>query len=319
MWFNEVVTAVTLFAVLFGTLLFNYTYSQSEMTHGYLFCLFSVFLYLTYKWHQQQRYLFTVLIGIVFTLISLIRPTEIFICLFFILWNIKKPVDFKEKVRFFLRNYKHILLILLIGVIMWLPQFYFWKNRTGMYVYYPYFEEGFFWKDPQILNILFSYRKGWITYTPMIAMAFVGFFFIKKDFPVSRWSFIFITCLMIYVLSCWWDWAFGGCYGAREFCQQIAFLAIPIAYFVDFVFYSAKKIPLRGLLSLTMLVFIFSCVCLNIGQTYQYNHGRIHPMGMTKKVYWDIFRKYQFTDEYNYWGDIKVQDYEKTIKGEGRD
>ena len=89
-WFNEIVTAITLFAVLFGTLLFNYTFSQSEMTHGYLFCLFSIFLYLTYKWHLEQRYSYTLFLGIVFSLISLIRPTEIFIFLFFILWNVKQ-------------------------------------------------------------------------------------------------------------------------------------------------------------------------------------------------------------------------------------
>lgn len=317
-WFNEVVTAITLFATLFGTMLFNYTFSQSEMPHGYLFCLFCIFLYLTYKWHREQRYLYTILIGFVITMVSLIRPTEIFIALFFILWNVRKLSDLRAKFYFFLVNYKHILLILLIGIVMWIPQFLFWKQHTGMYVYYPYFDEGFFWKDPQVLNILFSYRKGWITYTPLIVMAFTGFFFVKKDFPISRWSFAFITGLMVYVLSCWWDWAFGGCFGAREFCQQIAFLSIPIAFFVDFVFYSPKKQVLKGLLSLVTMVFLFSCVCLNIGQTYQYNHQRIHPMGMTEKVYWDVFRTYQFTDDYQYkyWGDIKLQDYDKMLKGE---
>lgn len=317
-WFNEVVTAITLFATLFGTMLFNYTFSQSEMTHGYLFCLFSVFLYLTYKWHQNQRYVYTVFIGIVIALVSLVRPTEIFIFLFFLLWNIRQPRDFKTKLSFFLKNYLHFLLIFLIGIVMWIPQFIFWKHHTGMYVYYPYFDEGFFWKDPQIINILFSYRKGWITYTPLVIVSFMGFFFVKKEFPFSGWSFAFVTALMIYVLSCWWDWAFGGCFGAREFCQQIAFLSIPLAFFVDFVFYSPKRKVLKGLLSLAAVVFIFSCVCLNIGQTYQYNHGRIHPMGMTKKVYWDVFRTYQYKDEYQYkyWGDIKLQDYDKMMKGE---
>jgi hypothetical protein len=300
-------------------MLFDYTFSQSEMTHGYLFSLFSIFLYLTYKWHLEQKFKYTFFLGFVFVMISLVRPTEVFIFLFFLLWNVKKPEDFKTKFFFFLKNYKHFLLILLMGIIMWLPQFYFWKQRTGMWVYYPYFEEGFFWNDPQILNILFSYRKGWITYTPMIVMAFIGFFFVKKDSPISKWTFIFITSLMIYVLSCWWDWAFGGCYAAREFCQQIAFLAIPIAYFVDFIFYSPKKFKLQGLLALASMVFIFSCVCLNIGQTYQYNHQRIHPSGMTKKVYWDIFRQYQFKDDYTYWGDIKEPKYEDYLKGEGRD
>jgi hypothetical protein len=126
---------------------------------------------------------------------------------------------------------------------------------------------------------------------------------------------------MIYVLSCWWDWAFGGCFGAREFCQQIAFLAIPIAYFVNFALYSPKNRVVKGLLSLVSVVFIFSCVFLNIGQTYQYNHQQIHPSGMTKNIYWKTFRQYQFDDNFinYYWSNVKTEDYEKTIKGIDRD
>ena len=37
LYFNEVVTTITMTASLFGTMLFVYTFNQSEMTHGYLF------------------------------------------------------------------------------------------------------------------------------------------------------------------------------------------------------------------------------------------------------------------------------------------
>jgi hypothetical protein len=317
-WFNEVVTAITLFIALFGTMLFNYTFSQSEMTHGYVFSLFSIFLYLTYKWHQQPKFSVTIWVALVLGLISLIRPTEIFIFIFFIFWGVKSFQGFKEKLSFLLKHYLHFLLIFLVGILLWIPQFLFWKTHAGTYFYFSYPGERFFWNDPQIINILFSYRKGWITYTPMIVLAFIGFFFIKKDFPVSKWVFIFITSLMVYVLSCWWDWFFGGCFGARAFCQYIAFLSIPIAFLIDFIYYSPKKFPLKGILSLLVFVFIFSCVCLNIGQTYQYNHNRIHSSAMTKKVYWEVFRTFQFRDEYEYeyWGGLSQPDHERLRKGD---
>jgi hypothetical protein len=320
-YFNETVTAITLTATLFGTMLFMYTYTIGELSHGYLFSLFSIFLYLTQKWHLEPKIRITILIGIVTGLISLIRPTEIYIFLFFIFWNVRKLSDLKPKLRLLAGKYGHLLLILLIGFLLWVPQFLFWKVHTGSYFYFSYPGERFFWDDPQIINILFSYRKGWITYTPLVIMSFVGFFFVKKEFPVSKWFFIFITVLMVYVLSCWWDWLFGGCFGARGFCQNIAYLSVPFAFFIDFVFYSPGKIVFRNLLTLVTIVFIFSCVCLNIGQTYQYMHSRIHYDGMTRKVYWDVFRKFQYDDKYEfqYWGDLDSPDYAKMRSGEDRD
>lgn len=318
LWFNEAVTTLTLAAVLFGTMLFFYTFSQSEMTHSYLFTLFSIFLYLTHKWHQNPKYLYTCLLAFVLALIVLIRPTEIVILVFFIFWNVRSITELKLKMKLFLEHYLHIIIMFCVGVLIWVPQFIFWKNHTGSYFYFSYPGERFFWNDPQIINILFSYRKGWITYTPLIILAFVGIFFIKKDFPVSKWVFAFITALIIYILSCWWDWFFGGCFGARGFCQHIAFLAIPLAFFIDFVLYSTKKFVLQGALALVTFVFIFSCICLNIGQTYQYNHSKIHFAGMTEKIYWDVFLKYHYTDEYEfeYWRDVRVPDFDKMRNGE---
>lgn len=317
-WFNEVVTAITLFAVLFGTMLFYYTFTQSEMTHGYLFTLFNAFLYLTYKWHLEQKWKYSVFLALIIGLISLIRPTEIFIVLFFVFWDVRKLSDLKQKFTLFKKCYLHLLIIALLGFALWIPQFLFWKHHAGSYLYFSYPGERFFWKDPQILNILFSYRKGWITYTPLVLLSFIGFFFIPKNFPVSKWVFVFVTAAMVYVLSCWWDWFFGGCFGARGFCQYISFLSIPFAFFVNFVVNSEKTFLLKGLLNLTVFVFIFSCVCLNIGQSYQINHGKIHPWGMSKKVYWTVFRTYQFTDayEYQYWADLVMPDYEKLRNGE---
>ena len=206
--------------------------------------------------------------------------------------------------------------------MMWIPQLLFYKHHTGQYFYFAYGGERFFWNDPQIINILFSYRKGWVTYTPLIILAFIGFFFIKKDFPLSKWTFVIITAIMVYVFSCWWDWGYGGCFGARAFCQQIAFLSVPIAYFVDFILYSSKKYMFKGILTLLTMVFIFSCICLNLGQSYQYSHlMKIHVWAMTKDAYWDVFRKYRYSeeDQSKFFKDLKDIDYLKYSNGSDRE
>lgn len=321
-YFSEGIVALTLLCVLFGTMLFLYTYMQSEMPHGYLFMLISLFLYLTQLWHQKQKYRYAVGIGFTAGLMSLIRPTEALVCVFFLLWDVKTLSDFKVKGQFFLKNYRHLALIALMVVLLWVPQFLFWKQHTGTYFYFSYPGERFFWDDPQIINILFSYRKGWITYTPMVLLAFIGFFFVKKDFPLSKWTLLLFTAGMVYVLSCWWDWFFGGCFGARGFCQHIAFLAIPIASVLDRVFSSGKQYLLKGAATLVTSVFIFSCTCQNLGESYQYKVNTIHFVGMNEQIYWDVFRTYQYPHDIypdNYWPNLTIPDYDKLRSGEDRD
>jgi len=320
-YFSETVVAITLFATLFGTMLFIYTYSFSEMTHGYLFCLFSLFLLLCDRWHKVQKWSTTILLAFTIGFISLIRPTEILFFLIFIFWNVRSWKEVKVKFRFLADRYLHLLVILLIGILIWIPQFLFWKQHTGMYFYFSYPGEKFFWNDPQIFNILFSYRKGWITYTPLIVLAFIGIFFIKKDFPLAKSFFLIFTLLIVYILSCWWDWFFGGCFGSRGFCQHIAYLSIPLAFLLEKVLNLTTKFKLNGLITLVTMVFIFSCICLNIGQSYQYLEKKIHPFGMTEKVYWEVFRKYKFDDNWQtfYNDNIELPDYEKLKSGESRE
>jgi hypothetical protein len=321
-FFNEPVTAIVLGSCLFGTMLFNYTFVQSELTHGYLFCLFCIFLYLTERWHCQPTYGKTIWVGLVTGLIVLIRPTEVFIFLFFIFWDVRSFGDLKKKFFFLSGNYRHMILIFVIACLWWIPQLLFYKQHTGSYFYFSYMRERFFWNDPQVINVLFSYRKGWITYTPLVALAFVGFFFIPKRVPFTGWTCFLILASVLYVLSCWWDWNFGGCFGARSFCQHIAILSVPLASVLEYLLYSEKRFPLKGVYALMSIVFVCSCISLNMGMTYQYEKNKkIHPWATSKKIYWKVLRTYQFTDAYNYewYSLLNEPDFVKYSDGSDRD
>lgn len=321
-YFSETVVAIVLAASLFGSMLFFYTFVQSEMTHGYLFCLFCIYLYLVRQWHERQRYVTTFWMGLVLGLAVLIRPTEVFIFLYFLVWNVKSWKGLGEKFGFLLRRWPHLLMIVLICAAWWIPQLLFYKEHAGRYFYFSYMRERFFWNDPQILNVLLSYRKGWITYTPVVLLAFAGFFFVGKKVPVSGLSFALITFSILYVLSCWWDWNYGGCFGARSFCQQIAILALPMCAVVERVLMPGRIRKLSALWSLLLLLFLSSCVCLNIGQTYHYQiTKKIHPWGTSKTIYWDVIRTYQFDNQYQdkWWRDLKEPDFLKYSDGSDRD
>lgn len=319
-YFSELVTCIVLFGVLFGTTLFNYTYVQSELTHGYLFTLFSALLLLSARWHEHKTFASSALLGLTIGLISLIRPTEVYIFLFFLLWDVRSISDLLARPTQLLRAWPHLAVIGIVALMLWIPQLLFWKQHTGTYYYYPYGEETFFWSDPQLINILFSYRKGWVTYTPLVLLSFAGIAFMRADLPISKWAMLFVTGLTLYVLSCWWDWSFGGCFGARAFCQSIAFLAIPMAALTEIVLYGIRRRAVAAAASLLLFTYIFSCVCLNIGQTWQSKNNLIHPWATTRELYWYVFRKYQFDDHFQdeYWKRLDFIDHAKWMKDEGR-
>ncbi|MGZ4088701.1 MAG: hypothetical protein ACXVPD_14600, partial [Bacteroidia bacterium] len=228
-FFSEKVTTLTLTTIFFGTTLFCYVMGFSEMTHGYLFMLISAMMLVTWHWYQKITWGKTLLLGFLIGIISLIRPTEILTAAIFVFWMTGTRQDVKERVVLLLKNYLHLLLIAVMVVLLWIPQFMFWKYKAGQYFYFSYSSERFFWTDPQILNILFSYRKGWFVYTPLIMLSFIGFFFMEGELKKLRPVFLVLICAMIYILSCWWDWPFGGSFGHRGFVQYHSFLAIPLA------------------------------------------------------------------------------------------
>lgn len=317
-YYSEKTTTITLAIIFFGTNLFFYVLSASEMTHGYLFFLYSAFLLTTYHWYQKVTYLKTLLLGLLIGIITLIRPTEILVAVLFLFIHLSATTSFKDRIFFLLKQYKHIIIISLVAFLVWVPQLLFWKQHTGQYFFFSYPDERFFWGDPQIINILFSYRKGWFVYTPLIVLAFVGMFFMQKKFPTLRNAILFITIVNIYILSCWWDWFFGGGFGGRAFVQHYAYLAIPIASLCEYVFELLPVIKFRQVIQLLFLILVFAGINLNIGQTYQYNYDLIHYSSMTKEAYWHNFGRYKMygMHEGKYWSILSEPDYEKLHKGE---
>lgn len=319
-FFSEKVTTITLLILFFGTALFFYSLSQSEMPHAALFFLFSAFMLCTYHWHLKPTLGKTILIGFLIGLIALIRPTDVMIGFVFLFWPINGQITFKEKGLFFLKNYKQLIIMGLAALVVWIPQMLFWKMRTGHLLYFSYGNEQFFWSDPQIFNVLFSYRKGLFVYTPLIILSLIGFYYIPKSMRGIRNTLIFLFVLNLYVVSCWWDWFFGGCFAARSFVQHFSYLSIPLAGFIAFVFDEPGAHWKKSLLQFVVVIIISLGISLNLFQTYQYNANLIHPFGMSKKTYWLVFGKFRLTDQQQgeFWGSLKEPDYDKLRSGENR-
>jgi hypothetical protein len=319
-YFNDNVVAITLLCLFFGTNLFYYTVAEGEMTHSYLFCLFSALLWYIIRWHETYKIRFTIYIGLLLGLVTLIRPTEIIVSLLFVLYDVNSLQSFKDKVRLLLKKWPHLLVIAVCGLLVLSPQLIYWKWLTGDFLFFSYgTEERFFWGDPKFIDVLFSWRKGWLIYTPIMIFSLIGLFFGKRYIPKLNISFKVYFLINLYIISSWWCWWYGGSFGMRALIQSYCFLAFFFAACLDRIFSFEWKfsLPALGLKYLTVI-----CLCLlisvNLIQTWQYNKRLIHFDAMTKTAYWVTFCKFEHVgnDPERFWGSLRAIDYAKAQKGD---
>ena len=317
-WFSEIVTSISILLLFFGTNLFYYTVSESESVHGILFFLISVFLYNVVQWHKTNSKTNFLIFAISAGFICLIRPTECLVLLFPLLMGISSMKDSKERLNKFVQLKWVFVLGVFIFLLPILPQLIYWKMQSGSYLFFSYGNsEGFFWTDPQILNVFFSFRKGFFIYTPIMLFAIFGFFVMYKSKSPLFYTTLIYFLINSYLICTWWDWSFGGSFGMRAFIHCFAILVIPFAYFTDWVisFYGKSSFKTTVVFSVAA-ISVFFCA-LNMLQSNLYKHQIIHYDGMNKEAYCYTFLKKKYSQEdLNYLMTLfKSPDYAARRKG----
>jgi len=284
-YFSDGVIAFTILSLGFGTNLFHYTVHESLMSHGASFMIFAGIMHFSIQWYEKGNQLkYIVITGLLGGLIAIIRPTNFLIMLFPLLYGILSWDDFKKRIALLWEHKLQMLIFFACIALVIFPQLLYWKTQAGTWVYKAYPEhEKLFWTNPRLLDILFSYRKGWFIYTPMAIFIIAGLFFVRRLAPkFALFLFIYLP-IDIYVVSCWWCWWYGGGFGMRALIEMTAPAALAIAAFWKVIWDSRHK-----WLRATSLIAVFFIV-LNMFQSFQYKRGYIHWDSMSKEVYWDVF------------------------------
>ena len=281
--FNERDISLTILLIGLGTNLLAYSSQSGTMPHVYGFCLFTGFIYNTIKWYASPSIKHLLWIGLLTGLISLVRPSNAVIVLFFIFYNISHFADIKARIRLYKKHFATLLFIIPLIFIVWMPQFWYWKVVSGDFWYYSYRDEGFFFLDPKIIEGLFSWRKGWLIYTPMMVFAIAGLFFMKRETKQAKTAIMVFSIINIYVIFSWWCWWYGGSYGQRAMIASYAVLAIPFAAFIKYINNH------KGVYKIGFYGIAFFFVWLNIFQTYQYENDCLHYDSMSSKAYFKQF------------------------------
>jgi len=306
-YYTPLVTAITILLIGGGTNLLHYSTYEGPMSHTYNFFLITLFIWLTIHWHEKPGFVNSLYIGFVAGLIALIRPTNCIIILIFVFWDVKSFSDLLIKIRFLFSRYYLLITIIIFAVMVWIPQLIYWKYVTGHIIFFSYGEEKFFFNNPQIISGLFSYRKGWLLYTPVMGFALAGIPLLYKTNRSFFLPVLIYTLVNIYIIYSWWTWWYGGSISSRPMIDSYGLLAIPLATFISFIF---KRKRIFKIILLFLLVF---SGLMNIYYTIQYQHVALHYDSMTKKAYWESCGKFKPTGKF--WSYLEEPDYKKAMKG----
>lgn len=277
---SEPVQAVTLLMVFFGTNLYYYSTAEPGMSHAFSFSMMALFLNQTHNvFHaQNKKSILWMLFAI--SMVIMIRPVN-GVAVFALPVIAGSWKNFTDGIRFCFTYYWRVVIGGGIFLLLVFVQLLMYKLSTGNWIADSYSGEHLILSQPHIWEVLFSWKKGWFIYTPLMLIATGGIVFLKNNF--TRITFIAVMFIAIYVISCWELWWYGGSFGMRPFIEFYPLMAIPLALLI-------QKLSKKILLFVSVPLFVF-VLTLSLVQIYQYSRGILPYNDMTAAKYNKIFFK----------------------------
>lgn len=280
---SESVTALVLVLLTLGTNYLEYATLTVGLAHSYLFSLYALLLWLIPRWYQHPSPRRSLQLGLLMAIICLVRPSEVIAGLLLPGYALLYPVSLQEKIRWLMRHWKALALILFAGIIGISPQLAYWKINLGHWIHNGYAEHHFDFLRPHLWEGIFGYRKGWLLYTPLMVLPLLGLpLLFRYRHPWALPVTLFFL-LHLYITFSWHIWWYGSTFGSRAMVQAYALLSLPLGLLLEKWFWVKKWRRVLFLLLLT------AGLGLNLFQDWQYQK-RILPLDETTRTYyWQIF------------------------------
>lgn len=281
--FSNLTIVFSLLGLSLATNIYYYTIFHPDFSHVYAFGIIA-FLLLQFKnYADKNESKSLIIIAALLGLLTIIRPTDaLIIMLLPFFFNSFK--EFTARLQFIFRNQKTAFLLGTISFIALIGlQFLNIHQQTGQWRFNEYVSgsEGFdYLFNPKIIEVLFSFRKGFFIYTPFFILLIPGFI------ELYRWNkYLFIGILSFfavftYVMASWWCWYYGGSLGMRPMIDIYAVLIIPVAL----LFQHAKRY-----FKVVLFLFLITMIDVNRTYTYQLQNAIIHYSDMDKETFMHTF------------------------------
>lgn len=293
-FFSTKVTALTVLIIVFGTNYLHLSSYDATLQHSHIFFLFAVLIYTSFLFLQRPSFFKAVVIGLCTGLIFITRPSDIMIVIFPVIYSFLYFNRFDDWKKFILENSRYILMIVLFALLAVFPQLLYWKTGTGSWLYYSYQNagEGLDLFSPHTIEFLFSFRKGWYVYTPVMLLVTASFVLLYKENKKLFYPVFFYFIINLWIISSWTTWWYaGGSFSQRAVMPAYVLLSFPAAYMVRYILRLSNKILKTGAFALIVLLIL-----LNLFQTWQFKNGIISSERMTYEYYTAVFGKTHVPD-----------------------
>lgn len=257
-FYDDKVVAVSILLMVIGSNYLPYASINASMTHNWLFVLYVLLILTTIRFYDTFQVKYAVYIGLLVGYAIFIRPSELIACLIPLLWGLEdiKPATILARVRLLFSKFKLFVVAALCAVAIVSLQLVYWKYASGHWLVYSYGDQHLYFRSPNFYNYTLSAQTGWLRYSPIMVLAFVGLLpFLRNGKNKVAVTVFFL--LNYYVVCSWSIWWFGG----RAMVQSYPILMMPFTALIDVAFSKkwlwAVLTPVYALFSYVAIWFLY--------------------------------------------------------------
>jgi len=253
----------------------------------------TLFIFLWLKQSKKASITLHFILGFIGGLLIFIRPTLGVFLLLPLLIIIKRFFSNKSYKRWSsIKSNLQFITSLLIGIILGIaPLLFVWKAVYGEWIvsfsrYFPWLT------SPYIIQVLFSWRHGLISWSPIILFSLLGLIILTFKHKYISFAFIAVFLLTLYINSSTTAWHGDGAFGARRFASMACIFTFGLAFFLQWIQNTLGK---KGFL--IVLIFISLLIPWNLLLLYQFEktmilrHVSVPPSTMLKNDKYILLNK----------------------------
>ena len=287
-YFEQKIVFFTIISIALATNLFYFTVYNNMMSHAILFAIYCGLIYATDSFYKTPSKSWARWIALCVALISLIRMNELYCVFIPLFWG--NPLEIVEK-NWVLSRFKTWIQYFMIpfGVFFFALmsiQICYWKYVANQWFYYAYVGENFDFKHPYITDGLFSFENGWLVWTPIMAFALIGLFWVRRYAKPVLVPILVIIPLHIYIIYSWWCFTYINGMGSRPMVEMYGLLAFGLAAIATITPSSLLVKNIKNFAFVALLAFF---AWLNIFQTYQHQQGLMVAWECKREFYKEMF------------------------------
>jgi hypothetical protein len=262
--------------IWFASSLPVYMYFNPSWSHAHsAFAVALFFWYWDRTRHERMTGQWVLLGALAGLMMNVYYPNAIFL-LFPLLESLavyRKAIESPEKapaVGLFLKN----LIFAAVTFVAFAPTLITKKIIFGSYLNFGY-TEMWYWNSPALLKVCFSAEHGLFSWTPILVLAIIGFFFLGRADHMLGLYAIVVSAVYLYTIGCYQNWAGVSSFGNRFFVSLTILFVLGLAAFFDFL---ARAWPERraAIVSSTAMAVL---ILWNLGLIFQWGTHLIPARG----------------------------------------